>query len=494
MPYANDPKNEFFDPLTRIIAIAENVLRKNIREVNPNIIKNFKYISYSTLELIEDLRNEVAKLVPTELYRGKLAYWKLSKYLYDINSKKGYDYIQQSILPRFKQHRKNLYNPNFQLSLDVLEQFKKNLLKNFGENCNKAIEFIDKYKVANYGLKEYSSQQWHIHNPNLNITYFNTINTVKKAYWLGFLMADGSIIKKKFYYVNGQKRSRISTKTEIFIELSAKDRILLDRFCDEIRINKKKIKERKRAHYRSGKLHKYVYLRFGCKKMIEDLKSQEFTSSKANRKSLPLFIRRDEADKKQKLKEKSLKINLIPTSRELVLAWLRGYYDGDGISNTTRIIAANKQFLVKIKNTIKIKNPVAKIAKSRIYNDKYGKKHTIRAQYSLTIGARLFNEMSSIFKHYKVPLLKRKDKYFNESREGLDILKEKLENMRIEKIRLQELVYQYQQYKIIEMLGTSETIFRSLRSEWGIQLPPNGYWKNKDKNKSLGKHRKNSKR
>jgi hypothetical protein len=43
---------------------------------------------YSTIWLIENLRKEVANLVPFELYRGKLAYWKLSKYIYDINSKK----------------------------------------------------------------------------------------------------------------------------------------------------------------------------------------------------------------------------------------------------------------------------------------------------------------------------------------------------------------------------------------------------------------------
>ncbi|MGB5909590.1 MAG: LAGLIDADG family homing endonuclease [Promethearchaeia archaeon] len=364
-----------------------------LRDKQGNVIK------YSTLWLIENLRKEVGKLVPDEKYHGELAYWKLSKYIYDKNSKKGYDYIQKSIMSRFKSNSK-IYNPNYKFSKETLSRFIENLHSNFSiENVNNAINYIKLYIKNNQGLKDKACQQWHLHKPNLIINYFNKIDTIEKGYWLGFLMADGSVLNRKHYYLNGIKCNRKTPKKEIFLELSKNDEIIINRFCNCIGIDKNHIKNRTRKHYRTGKSHKYVYIRFTNNKMAKDLELQGFASSKAKRKTLPNFY-----------KQKMLKESNSPSNRELLMAFVRGYYDGDGFSGTTRICSSSKQFLVRLRQALNIEYRVLRSTRSNLYKDENGKIHFQRAQYSLSIGAQLFKELTDLCKRSNVKVLERKNK------------------------------------------------------------------------------------
>ncbi|MFX1496304.1 MAG: hypothetical protein ACFFBH_02145 [Promethearchaeota archaeon] len=425
---------------------------------------------YSTLWLVEKLRKEVGKLVPNEKYRDELSYWKLSKYIYDINSKKGYDYIQQAIMPRFNPNSK-LYNPIYKFSKEILNRFIKNIQSNFpNEKAKNLVNHINSYVSHHTDLKDKSCQQWHLHKPNLKINYFNKINTLQKAYWLGFLMADGSVMTKKHYYKNGIKTKRKTPKKVIFIELSKKDDVLIKRLCQDIGIDKNRIRYRTRNHYKTGKSHNYAYLNFVNNKIAKDLELQGFSSSKAKRKSLPKFYKQDIP--------KGVNMN---SKKELLMGYIRGYYDGDGFSGTTRICSTSKQFLVRMKHALNVDNSILRTIESKYYKDKSGKIHLQQAQYSLFVGAKYFNKMTNLCKKSNIKVLERKDKHFSESRVAFENLKMKLKNLGINKQELQDLVYQYRNYELVDRFSTSKSTFHKLRSEWNIKMPPNGYWKTNNK-------------
>ena len=59
---------------------------------------------------------------------------------------------------------------------------------------------------------------------NIEINYFKEINTKEKAYWLGFIYADGYITKDRDILRFG-------------IEISKKDEILIDRICQAVGFN-----------------------------------------------------------------------------------------------------------------------------------------------------------------------------------------------------------------------------------------------------------------
>ena len=86
----------------------------------------------------------------------------------------------------------------------------------------------------------------------------------------------------------------------------------------------------------------------------------------------------------------------------------RGFYDGDGWSNRTAIGAANKQFLVKIKNKLKIDLPVRKVKGSSTYLDEEGKLHILKSFYALSLGAETFDKMTKTIKDKDLFYLKRK--------------------------------------------------------------------------------------
>ena len=145
---------------------------------------------------------------------------------------------------------------------------------------------------------------------NYNRRYFEVIDTPEKAYWLGFIFADGWI--HKGYGNNG------STNYELGIELSVTDREHLVKFANAIGMDSNKIKERVRkgnwikpsqdedlAGNFSGS-HETSVLRVHSKDMYYDLIENNVIDNKTNFDTFP------------------------NVKDSLYRDFLRGYFDGDG--------------------------------------------------------------------------------------------------------------------------------------------------------------------
>jgi hypothetical protein len=148
-------------------------------------------------------------------------------------------------------------------------------------------------------------------HPGLRIDYFERIDDKTEAYWLGFIYADATLFV-----------SRETGESIIIMGLGKKDEDQLDRFCETLRLNKAK------KFYRTYEGSERVGIQFSCKKMCNDLMKHGLTSRKSKIINYP----------RQSL-----------SSKELELAFLLGYYDGDGTRNRTIITSSSKTFLEQIK-------------------------------------------------------------------------------------------------------------------------------------------------
>ena len=130
-----------------------------------------------------------------------------------------------------------------------------------------------------------------------NEHFFHNIDTEEKAYWLGFIFADGSIIKTS---KNMDKYNRLS------ICLSKKDEHHLEKFTDAIEYPKDNIK-----HANCSNIGEYPqsYVRINSIALVDDLISLNCNPNKTFTPSFP--------------SNKDIPSNLI---RDFV----RGYFDGDG--------------------------------------------------------------------------------------------------------------------------------------------------------------------
>lgn len=175
---------------------------------------------------------------------------------------------------------------------------------------------------------------------NLNKDYFEKIDTKEKAYWLGFIYADG--------YIELDKRSE--SRRLCLGSLSPKDEILLKKFAESINADKNKIE----------KDREYLRLRITNNKLCDD------------------------AMKHGVLPRKSLIIEYPKLeNRELDLAFLLGYFDGDGKKGTSMIKTGSRKFLEQIKEKFNIPN--------NIYLNEPNKPN--KKTVCLSLGAKLFNEM-----------------------------------------------------------------------------------------------------
>lgn len=119
--------------------------------------------------------------------------------------------------------------------------------------------------------------------------FFSNIDTEEKAYWLGFIAADGNVSK---------------TMKNMRINLNIRDKEHLEKFRQSICGNQP-IKENIRGKNYS------VYIDMNSKKICEDLQKYGITPNK----SLTLDVA----------------FNLIPQA--LIHHFIRGYFDGDGSIN-----------------------------------------------------------------------------------------------------------------------------------------------------------------
>lgn len=128
----------------------------------------------------------------------------------------------------------------------------------------------------------------------VNSNYFSIIDTEHKAYWLGFIYADGSIAATK-------------RKHDLTIELNEIDLIHLKKFRNDLNSN---IPIKKRCNRNT------VTIRIGSIKMVEDLISYGCIPNKTY--------------------DGYFSNRIFNLSKDLKIAFLRGYLDGDGYIDKKR--------------------------------------------------------------------------------------------------------------------------------------------------------------
>lgn len=269
-------------------------------------------------------------------------------------------------------------------------------------------------------------------HPNLKIRYFKLIDTKEKAYWLGFLYADGYI------------ETRNSKPFRLGIEIDRKDEILVDRFMQSLGLNPKYKKNRKD--------HKTVLIRFVNKFIVSDLLNHGVIPGKSKKIELPVL----ENDR-------------------FYLAFLLGFFDGDGKVGTTRIVSGSIIFLKQIKDKFNLSNKIYEKNSPGFLDGRLIAGHG----YSISLGVNLFRKMLRNYsyslprKRYLLTQEEKKSKIYHSQNNKLK------KKFKISKELLTELVWILSMRKIGLKFNVDEKTVKYWCIKWDIKLPPMGYWNRK---------------
>jgi len=290
----------------------------------------------------------------------------------------------KSILDKMKYPTNRYYNSNYKFSKERLSEFKDFLFEIFRSRAKKCFDYLRRYERLNPDLKEYSNQRYTIGNP----FYFRNIENIPEiSYWFGFLRADGS---------------RSGTGYWISLELAVKDTDRLEEFAKAVKFPLDRIKFRTRYQWYKGKLkgHEFARLQFGCKEMAKDMDDLGFQGSKADQKFVPDYVVQALKEAKKLAKQANLDWWLI-TPGQVALAFLLGFYDGDGTyegGRSARIYASSKPFLEHIKGLFGIKNKVLTTVAPREDAWVFDQKYISKGVFSLSLGPKLFDMMMNSYK------------------------------------------------------------------------------------------------
>lgn len=198
---------------------------------------------------------------------------------------------------------------------------------------------------------------------NFNVNYFDIINTEEKAYWLGFLFADGALTQNnKSYHIELSLKIEDSSHVKKFAKAINKDKVV-----DKI--------------YRTRCI-------LGSKHLFNTLTNYGCTI----RKSLTL---------------KFPNINIFK-NENLIRHFIRGYFDGDGC-----ISYSNKEHTYPIVTVLGTKEFLDGIQKIYNSNHKYSnanKNQEITKQLSFS-GKSAINFMHWLYKDSKIYLERKFNRY-----------------------------------------------------------------------------------
>ena len=264
--------------------------------------------------------------------------------------------------------------------------------------------------------------------------YFKLIDTKEKAYWLGFIYAEGYIETRN------QKPFRLG------IEIGRDDEILIDKFIEDLDIDPNRKHYRERDHT--------VLVKFVNKSIVKDLVKLGVVPRKSKIIELPYL-----------------------DTYELYLAFLLGFYDGDGKTGYPRIFTGSRKFLEQIKSVFKLKYKIYERNSSGYYQGRLIVSHG----YSMTIGVELFNEM---LKNYQGSLPRKR--HLVSYKEQLEIIRNSSDlnskrKFKITKEELEILVWKIPLAKIGDKYGVNPRAVKYWCIKWGISIPPLGYWNRKSK-------------
>ena len=212
----------------------------------------------------------------------------------------------------------------------------------------------------------------------VNQDYFENIDTEEKAYWLGFLYADGCVRKTK-------------SGSQVVLKLSSKDEEHLNKFKSNIESQHKVVYYRNYTISRKG-THSFsdnCLIRINSNKLVEDLIKQGCTPKKTFTIEKPIIDEKFYKD------------------------FIRGYYDGDGnffYSEKTKmsvvtIVCASENFRNFLIDVI-----------SKIPN--IGKLHEDKEKYTIKIVniVGIINFLDYVYQNSKIQL-DRKKEYYEKYRE-----------------------------------------------------------------------------
>ncbi len=197
----------------------------------------------------------------------------------------------QSIRSKKCQLRKKGYDIGLgcvEWNLEEIEILKKNYLTMSNNELAKLINKTSsaiQAKISKLGLERTDKYSY-------NSNFFSNIDCEEKAYWLGFIYADGCIS------LNSENRNY-----ELCIKLASKDKKHLHKFNKSINGN---IPVVIKKVYKFNNQYEECAIRVYCKKMVEDLIDKNLLQNKSTLSAFPIV------------------------KKELFLCFLRGYFDGDG--------------------------------------------------------------------------------------------------------------------------------------------------------------------
>ncbi len=309
--------------------------------------------SFSTFEFLKQLKIKVESIVGYSIRQDVFSKEYLGR------SKGHYEYIIS----------KSKSTPDYKILKLLLLDYEKQLKIKLGSKFEKTVTLFERYRNSNLLFtKKYRIFKFH---PNLNINYFQIINTVEKAYWFGFLLADGSILIQK-----GNK--------VLSIELNVNDGILLKNLIRAIGFNPLYVKYYKRIYHNDKgerKIKRTFRVRFTNDDFVNNMINKGFIlGDKADKITFPSF-----------------------TDPEFQLACLLGFFDGDGSHvGTPTIYSKSRDFLESVVKVLKIRGY------NKTFEIKPKRKNGKIEVYYLGLGAELFNDMLNV---YQNSLPRKRKKY-----------------------------------------------------------------------------------
>ena len=263
-------------------------------------------------------------------------------------------------------------DPLYLLSMEFLASYEKNLRENLHKlNIPKNIIDLLIFKTINTYISihnppssnRYKSLKFH---PNLIENYFEHIDNIEKAYWLGLLWADGWISKINI-------RNDDKYNLAIGLKQGLKNKHIIHDYCKAIGFNLDYLSKNVDKRYET-----VIFAAiFNNDRFAKHLIKKGFIVG--SQKSLGIELPK-------------LKSTPFISERDLYLGFLLGLYDGDGSTGRTCITSGNFNFLIQIKEYFQISN--------KISQDTYLKLDgTVGTKYRLELGRDLMAKMLINYKY-----------------------------------------------------------------------------------------------
>lgn len=234
------------------------------------------------------------------------------------------------------------------------------ILKRLGVELRRKITITDEQKLSR---RKY----------NVNDDYFENIDTDEKAYWLGFMYADGWVI---------------TNQDKLGITIAEVDREHLVKFKKAVQSESEIKTYVQKSGYANGE--KYVRILITSKKMKADLVAHGVTEKKTDIITFPKHL-----------------------DKNLYSSFIRGYYDGDGcLTYGGTQVNGKKKFNIKIVGTDDMLININKIFDTKV---KLIKRHPERDtnNYTITIcgNVQVRRIMDYMYKDCTVCLDRKYEKY-----------------------------------------------------------------------------------